>query len=162
MPGAPRDRPPPAATAAVCAVLTLGVPAAAGESHGGSAGAAGAPSGTAPGAVPRALTPAQSACVSALNKQLLTSQRVGQLLWVGLDASAAPSGADALVRKYALGGVVLLGGYHDGVAATRVTTDHVKAHDRVREIVERNARVVDVYDEMAFYVGKSLTALARY
>ena len=42
------------------------------------------------------------------------------------------------------------------------TTEHVKAHDRFREIVERNARVVDVDDEMAFYVGKSLTALARY
>lgn len=137
MPWAHRRPSVPATTAAVCAVLTLGVPAAAGESHGGSAGAAGAPSGTAPGAVPRALTPAQSACVSALNKQLLTSQRVGQLLWVGLDASAAPSGADALVRKYALGGVVLLGGYHDGVAATRVTTDHVKAlaDPRVRMVV---------------------------
>lgn len=67
--------------------------------------------------------------------------------------------------KFAADKGLLLGQYHlallyaDNASAT---TDHVKAHDLFREIVERNARVVDVYDEMAFYVGRSLTALARY
>lgn len=60
---------------------------------------------------------------------------------------------------------LLLGQYHlallyaDNAGAI---TDHIKAHDLFREIVEKNARVVDVYDDAAFYVGKSLTALARY
>lgn len=50
--------------------------------------------------------------------------------------------------------------YADNAGAT---TDHVKAYDLFSHIVDKHARVVDVYDDdNALYVGKSLTALARY
>lgn len=42
-------------------------------------------------------------------------------------------------------------------------TDHVKAYHLFRKIVERNAQTIDVDDdELAPYVGRALTALARY
>lgn len=68
--------------------------------------------------------------------------------------------------RYAADRGLLLAQYHlarlyaDNAGAT---TDHAKAYDLFNMIVEKNARVVDVYDDdLAPYVGKSLTALARY
>lgn len=55
------------------------------------------------------LTAAQSTCVANLNRELNTSERIGQLLWVGMYASD-PRAADAYITNYRLGGVVLLGG----------------------------------------------------
>ncbi|MFM9938376.1 MAG: tetratricopeptide repeat protein [Hyphomicrobiaceae bacterium] len=61
---------------------------------------------------------------------------------------------------------LLLGQYHlarlyaDNAGAQ---TDHSKAYDLFNEIVVKHARAVDFYDDdNAPYVGRSLTALARY
>ena len=71
------------------------------------------------------LTLSQRSCVSDLVASMTVNQRVGQLIWVGLDASAAPSGVDSTVRSYALGGVVLLGGFHSGRTSVATTTHHL-------------------------------------
>ncbi|GAA5022339.1 glycoside hydrolase family 3 N-terminal domain-containing protein [Terrabacter aeriphilus] len=52
-------------------------------------------------------------------------ERAGQLLMVGLDAGASRTSLDALVARRHLGGVILLGGWGDGVDRVRATTRHL-------------------------------------
>ncbi len=82
------------------------------------------------------LTARQATCVGQLNKDLSTKARVGQLIWVGMYASD-PHGADRYVADYDVGGVVLLGGFHSGVSATRAATGHIAsfADPRVKLVV---------------------------
>ena len=60
---------------------------------------------------------------------------------------------------------LLLGQYHlamlyaDNASAT---TDHVKAYNLFLKIVEKNSNKINDDDELAPFVGRSLTALARY
>lgn len=104
-----RRMPARAATAALSLLLAAG----------GAASASPGPTDAAPSA--------GRSCIEGLYAALSPTQRAGQLVWVGLDASAAPSGVDSLVRAYGLGGVVLLGGYHDGMASVQAVTAHLHA-----------------------------------
>ena len=66
-------------------------------------------------------------CIEGLYAALSPPSAPASSSGVGLDASAAPSGVDSLVRAYGLGGVVLLGGYHDGMASVQAVTAHLHA-----------------------------------
>lgn len=114
-----------AGTGAIAAVIASGAPTYAVPL---------APASAAPAA---RLTAVQSSCVTDLAASMTLNQRVGQLIWVGLDASAAPSGVDSTLRSYALGGVVLLGGFHSGRTSVAATTHHLAglADPRVRLFV---------------------------
>ncbi len=67
---------------------------------------------------------------------------------------------------YAAEKKLLLGQYHLARLlsdSTTANTDHVRAYHLYREIVEEHASSIDVDDDVrAPYVGKALTALARY
>jgi beta-N-acetylhexosaminidase len=54
-----------------------------------------------------------------------TSERAGQLIMVGLNVNAGRSSLDALVRGRHLGGVILLGGWHNGTDQVRAATSHL-------------------------------------
>lgn len=56
---------------------------------------------------------------------LSPAEQAGQLLWVGLDAGASRSSLDDLITDRHLGGVVLLGGWHEGQASIEPTTSHL-------------------------------------
>lgn len=56
---------------------------------------------------------------------LSPAEQAGQLLWVGLDAGDDRSRLDDLITDRHLGGVVLLGGWHDGQASIEPTTSHL-------------------------------------
>jgi beta-N-acetylhexosaminidase len=77
-----------------------------------SSSTAAAPSGTA-------------SCVTSIVDHLSASERAGQLLMVGLDVNAARTSLDRLVTDRHLGSVILLGGWHSGVASVRSTTSHL-------------------------------------
>ena len=70
-----------------------------------------------------ALTAAQRTCVQQLTMDLPTSVRIGQLIWVGMYADN-PRAVDPYLRTYRPGGVVLLGGFHNGVSVTASATAH--------------------------------------
>lgn len=55
------------------------------------------------------------------------SERAGQLLMVGLDVNARRDSLDALVHDRHLGGVMLLGGWYDGVDRVHATTRHLES-----------------------------------
>lgn len=67
---------------------------------------------------------------------------------------------------YAAENKLLLGQYHLArllADSATATTDHVRAYHLYRQIVEEHASSIDVDDDVrAPYVGKALTALARY
>ena len=100
--------------------MLLGVAAAPAAAAAGPATPPQSPSATTP------LTATQSTCVSNLNKELNTRERIGQLIWMGMYADN-PWAADSYVTTYDLGGVVLLGGFRGGVSATKAITAHTAA-----------------------------------
>ncbi|MEO7753740.1 MAG: glycoside hydrolase family 3 N-terminal domain-containing protein, partial [Terracoccus sp.] len=66
-------------------------------------------------------------CAPAVVAAMTPAEQAGQLLMVGLDANARRSSLDDLVAERHLGGVILLGGWGEGVAAVRATTDHLES-----------------------------------
>lgn len=63
--------------------------------------------------------------MTSIVDRLTPAERAGQLLMVGLDVKAGRNSLDSLVTGRHLGGVVLLGGWYDGSASVRSTTNHL-------------------------------------
>src|SRR5699024_9603232 len=70
-------------------------------------------------------TSAAPTCAEQIVADLSPAEQAGQLLWVGLDAGASRSSLDDLITDRHLGGVVLLGGWHEGQASIEPTTSHL-------------------------------------
>lgn len=95
-----------------------------------SDGASSTPTGTAtgtatgmPSGTPTGSTPAS--CAPTLVARMDADERAGQLLMVGLDAGASRTSLDSLVARRHLGGVILLGGWGDGIDRVRATARHL-------------------------------------
>lgn len=65
-------------------------------------------------------------CAERIAAGLTPSERVGQLLMVGLDAGAGASGVDTPVRDFGVGGVILLGGW-TGAENVSAATKHLNS-----------------------------------
>ena len=68
---------------------------------------------------------APTSCATRIVRGMDDAERAGQLIMVGLDAGAARSSLDSLVTRRHLGGVILLGGWHDGAQQVRAVTRHL-------------------------------------
>ncbi|AXG15253.1 glycoside hydrolase family 3 protein [Intrasporangium calvum] len=66
-------------------------------------------------------------CARTIVADLTPAQLAGQLIMVGLAADARQDSLDALIRDRHLGGVILLGGWYNGVERTRAATRHLNA-----------------------------------
>ncbi len=90
--------------------------------------ATGTPSASSsPTASPTSSPTATGSCAPAIVAAMTPAERAGQLLMVGLDAGAPRSSLDDLVTERHLGGVILLGGWGEGSAAVRDTTEHLES-----------------------------------
>ncbi len=129
---------PYAAGLAGALVVTLGACSApAPTTAGGAPSAATTTSASATSSVPSPTTSAEAtpttttdpraSCVATTVADLTADERAGQLLMVGLDVNAGTSSLDRLVTTRRLGGVILLGGWYDGAADVRRTTNHLAA-----------------------------------
>ena len=75
---------------------------------------------------PATTTPATPvSCATRIVGGMSADERAGQLIMVGLDVAAGRSSLDSLVTSRHLGGVILLGGWHDGASQVRATTRHL-------------------------------------
>ncbi|KAA9107867.1 glycoside hydrolase family 3 N-terminal domain-containing protein [Microbacterium rhizomatis] len=115
------------------------------------AGAASFATGCAPerhvSAAPTSLTPSATStptptptlsCAQAIVQRLAPAERAGQLIMVALDAGADPAGLVPLLAQHHVGGVVLLGGWDEGMPAVQAATTQLQpatAPDGIRLLI---------------------------